>query len=196
MLDMYPQQLARGGLGDTWRRSHVSLEVCGTPGSWKKMNYELKPILDQALRWHASTINLKSTKIPDEWKKDFEEFQKQIGYRYMLRRFEYPPWVKANRMLPVKMWWFNAGVAPVYHEYRLMLRIGDAAVQVPVDLRTWLPGDAVYEGTLYVDGSLRPGTHKIAVAMLDPRTGQPAIRLAMEGRQPDGWYDLGSITVK
>ncbi len=196
MLDMYPQQIARGGLEDIWRRWPVSLEVCGTPGSWKQMNYELKPILDQALRWHASTINLKSTKIPDEWKKDFEQFQKQIGYRYMLRRFEYPAKVKANRMLPVKMWWFNAGVAPVYREHRLMMRIGDAAVQVPVDVRKWLPGDAVYEGTLYVDGSLPPGQHRIAVALVDPRTGRPAIRLAMEGRQPDGWYDLGAITVE
>jgi hypothetical protein len=196
MLDMYPQQIARGGLGDIWRRSPVSLEVCGTPGSWKKMNYELKPILDQALRWHASTINLKSTKIPDEWKKDFEQFQKQIGYRYMLRRFEYPAKVKANRMLPVKMWWFNAGVAPVYREYRLVLRIGELQVPVPVDVRKWLPGDAVYEGTLYVDGGLHPGQQKLSVALIDPRTGQPAIRLAMEGRQPDGWYDVGTLTVE
>jgi hypothetical protein len=32
--------------------------------------------------------------------------------------------------------------------------------------------------------------------MLDPRTGQPAIRFAIEGRQQDGWYGMGSLTVK
>ncbi len=83
---MYPQRIARGGLQDICWSSPVLLETCGTPGSWKNMKYELKRILDQALGWHASTINEKATKIPDESKKDFEEFQKQIGYRYMLRR--------------------------------------------------------------------------------------------------------------
>jgi hypothetical protein len=29
--------------------------------------------------------------------------------------------------------------------------------------------------------------------MLDPVTTQPAIRLAIEGRQEDGWYDLGDL---
>jgi len=45
------------------------------------------------------------------------------------------------------MWWLNAGVAPVYGEYVLALRVGDAVMRTPVDLRKWLPGDAVYEGS-------------------------------------------------
>jgi hypothetical protein len=32
--------------------------------------------------------------------------------------------------------------------------------------------------------------------MLDPRTGKPAIRLAIESGQPDGWYALGKIVVE
>ena len=42
-----------------------------------------------------------------------------------------------------------------------------------------------------------PGTRnlQLRVAMLDPSSGQPAIRLANEGRQPDGWYDMGTITI-
>jgi hypothetical protein len=34
------------------------------------------------------------------------------------------------------------------------------------------------------------------VALLDPRSEQPAIRLAIEGRQDDGWYDVGGISVE
>jgi hypothetical protein len=196
MLDIYPEQIARGGLEDVWRRSPVSLEVCGTPGAWKKWGFDLGPILEQALRWHATTINLKSTRIPDEWKPEFEEFQKRIGYRFILRRFECPASAKAGTMLPVKMWWFNAGVAPVYREYWLALRIGDSVVRVPVDVRKWLPGDAVFEGTLFVDYSITAGKHGLAVALLDPRTGEPAVRLAIEGRRPDGWYDIGTINIE
>jgi hypothetical protein len=33
------------------------------------------------------------------------------------------------------------------------------------------------------------------MALLDPHTRMPAIRLAIAGRQSDGWYDLGDISV-
>ena len=43
---------------------------------------------------------------------------------------------------------------------------------------------------------LKPGEYRLRVALLDRRTEQPAIRLAIEGRQPDGWYDVGGISIE
>lgn len=196
MLDMYPQQVARAGIGDVWRTAPVSLEVCWTPQHWKEWNFDLQYIFNQALQWHASTINLKSTRIPAEWKGAFDEFQKKIGYRYSLRRFEYPGKATAGRMAPLKIWWHNGGVSPVYSEYTPALRIGSQIVRLDSDPRKWLPGDAVTDQSIYIDPSLRAKTHKISVALLDPRTGAPAIKLANEGLQADGWYELGEITVE
>jgi hypothetical protein len=71
-----------------------------------------------------------------------------------------------------------------------------AEVRLPVDVRKWLPGDAVFDGTLYIPESLKPGSYRLRVALLDPRTGQPAIKLAIEGLQSDGWYDLAPIEVQ
>ena len=198
MLDLYPQQVVRAGIGDVWRRSPVSLETCGTPLSWKRWGYtdkQLQYIFDQALRWHATSINIKSTAIPEEWKPAFREFSKKIGYRYILRRLEYPSSAGAGTMIPVSMWWFNAGVAPVYGDYWLGLRIGGDVIRVPVDVRKWLPGDAVFDGPLYLPETIAPGKQRIQVALISARTGKPAIRLAIEGRQPDGWYDLGAIEI-
>jgi hypothetical protein len=200
MLDRYPESLAKGNLQDVWQRAPVSLESCGTPGSWFNGKYDLQYIFDQALRWHVSTVNIKSTPIPEAWKKAFEEFQKKVGYRFALRRLEYPQRVKAGRMLPVNMWWLNAGVAPVYTEYTLALELrgpaGSSLMKVPVDIRKWMPGDAVYEGSLFIDAKLAPGTYRLRIGILDPRTEEPAIRLAIEGRQVDGWYDVGEINVE
>ena len=198
MLDLYPQQVVRTGIQEVWRRSPVSLETCGTPLSWKQWNYtdaQLQSIFDQALRWHATSINLKSTRIPDDWKPAFREFEKKVGYRFILRRLEYPSTATAGSMMTVNMWWLNAGLAPIYGEYELAVRIDDAVTRVPVDIRKWLPGDAVFDGPLYVPANVKPGKHRLQLAMLSPRTGQPAIRLAIEGRRPDGWYDLGSIEI-
>jgi hypothetical protein len=203
MLDMYPQQVVRTGIQDAWQRSPVSLETCGTPLSWKKWSYkdsDLDYILAQALRWHATSINIKSTAIPPDWKARFEEFQKQIGYRFVLRRLEYPKAVRAGAMMPVGMWWLNAGIAPAYGDYHLAVRLespaGNAVIRTPADVRKWLPGDAVFDGTLYVPENLRPGEYRFLVGLLDSRTLEPAIRLAIEGRRPDGWYDLGAIAVR
>src|SRR5471030_1158368 len=79
MLDRYPQFIAEGNLQDVWQHGPVSLESCGTPGSWFQGKYDLQYIFNQALRWHVSTVNIKSTAIPEEWKKPFEEFQKKAG---------------------------------------------------------------------------------------------------------------------
>lgn len=202
MLDMYPQQVVRTGIQDAWQRSPVSLETCGTPLSWKKWGYterEVRYSMEQALRWHASTINIKSTAIPDDWKPLFEEFQKKLGYRFVLRKLEFPTAARRGHMMPVSMWWLNAGVAPVYRDYWLAieLRAGDQAqvIRLPVDVRKWLPGDAVYDGAVYVPDTLKPGAYRFRLALLDPRTQRPAVRLAIEGRQPDGWYDLGALEV-
>jgi len=200
MLDFYPQQIVRAGIQDVWERSPVSLETCWVPGGWKEKGYDLDYIIAQALRWHVSSVNIKSSAIPPEWKKAFDEFQNKMGYRFILRRLEYPKVVLAGTMQPVHMWWLNAGVAPVYRPYELAMELRSASsraeVRLPVDVRKWLPGDAVFDGTIYIPESLKPGSYRLCVALLDPRTGQPAIKLAIEGLQSDGWYDLAPIEVR
>jgi hypothetical protein len=200
MLDVYPQQIVRAGIQNIWQRSPVSLEACGVPGGWKQSGSDLDYILAQALRWHVSSVNIKSSAIPPEWKKSFDEFQKKMGYRFILRRLEYSKVVPAGTVQPLHMWWLNAGVAPVYRPYGLALSLrsdnGSTKIKLPVDVRKWLPGDAVFDGTIYIPESLKPGTYRLRVALLDLRTGRPAIKLAIEGLQPDGWYDLALIEVQ
>jgi uncharacterized protein DUF4832/glycosyl hydrolase family 42 (putative beta-galactosidase) len=196
MKDLYPQQIARGGLQDVWQTRPVALETCWVPEQWHQWNFPLKPILDQALRWHASTINIKSSRIPADWKTAFDEFQKQIGYRFVLKKLDYPSHVAPGSMAPVNMWWFNAGVAPVYRSYTLALAIGDTVIALDTDVRRWLPGDAVYENTIAVPRELAPGRYRLRVALLDPATRRPAIQLAITGRQADGWYQVGEIVVE
>ncbi len=69
-------------------------------------------------------------------------------------------------------------------------------IPVPADVRKWLPGDAVFDGTVYVPETLKPGPYRFRVALLGPQSEQPAIRLAIQGREPDGWYVVGSIVVE
>jgi hypothetical protein len=200
MLDIYPQQVVRTGIQDVWQHAPVSLETCGTPSTWKRDGFDVGYILDQALRWHISSLNVKSSPIPPEWKKQFEDFQRHMGYRFILRRLEYPATAKAGTSMPISMWWLNAGVAPVYRKYWLAVALQSekktAVLRIPADVTRWLPGDAVVDESLFIPKDLPPGTYRVCVSLLDPETSQPAIWLAIKGRQPDGWYSLGSVELK
>jgi hypothetical protein len=191
--------VVRAGIQDVWQKRPVSLEVCGTVSEWKRDHFDLNYILEQALRWHVTSVNLKSSPIPADWKATFETFQKQIGYRFLLRRLEYPKTVAAGSMMPIHTWWLNAGVAPAYTNYLLAVQLrsanGSAVINVPVDIRKWLPGDAVFDGSLFVPENLSAGTYDVRVAMLDPITRKPAVRFAIAGRDSDGWYSQGQIHV-
>jgi hypothetical protein len=199
MLDFYPQQVVRAGIQDVWQKRPVSLEVCGTVSEWKRDHFDLNYILEQALRWHVTSVNLKSSPIPEDWKAQFDIFQKKIGYRFLLRRLEFPKSVTAGSMMFIHMWWLNAGVAPPYSNYPLAVQLrsanASAVINVPVDVRKWLPGDAVFDGSLYVPEILAEGIYDFRVAMLDPRSGKPVVRFGIAGRDIDGWYSEGQIQV-
>lgn len=199
MLDFYPEQIARTHIGDVWRTAPVSMETCGVPESWFRQGWDVKYILSEALRWHISTLNVKSTAIPAAWKDDFDDFQRKMGYRFALRRAEWQQEVHPGAATGLTTWWVNEGVAPIYRPFILAFRFSSpnasAVVRTDADIRKWLPGDAVFEDPLFVPPDLAPGTYELSVALLDPISTQPGIRLAIEGRDADGWYALGKIRV-
>lgn len=147
-----------------------------------------------------SSLNVKSSAIPPDWKDRFDAFQRRMGYRLVLRRLEYATKVSRGTMTPVSMWWLNAGVAPPYTPFELALELrspsSSTVVRLPADVRTWLPGDALWDGRVFVPDTIAPGEYRVRLALLDPRTLAPAVRLAIEGREDDGWYGLGTMTVR
>jgi len=151
------------------------------------------------LRWHVSTINVKSSAIPKAWRSEFEDFERKMGYRFALRRAEWQDQVCAGGALHLKTWWVNEGVAPVYRPFVLAFRLSStghsAVIRTDADVRRWIPGDAVFEDPVFVPEDLPAADYEVSVALLDPVTLEPRIRLAIEGRGADGWYPLGTVHV-
>lgn len=199
MLDQYPEEIAETGIQDVWRSAPVSMETCGVPESWLRNGWDAHYILSEALRWHVSTINVKSSAIPQLWGKEFEDLERRMGYRFVLRRGEWRTQARAGEALHLKTWWVNEGVAPVYRPFVLAFRLSSPnqsrVIRTDTDMRKWIPGDAVFEDPVFVPSDLPAGEYQISVALLDPVTFSPAIQLAIEGRGRDGWYSLGKIRV-
>jgi hypothetical protein len=204
MQDVYPQDIIKSGMQDAWKKGHITLEICGTFARWKDTEgYDenvVRYIFDHALQWHISSFNAKSSPVPLEWQPLVDEWLKKMGYRFVLKKFTYPPEVHPQGKLAFTSWWVNRGVAPAYREFPLALRLkGPSRTEVlptAVDIRNWLPGDSLYDDAVFVPRDMPQGEYDLQIAIVDPLTRAPKVKLAIDGIQPDGWYPLGKIRVR
>ena len=198
-VDLYPEQIIRLGLQDAWKTRPVTMEVCWVMQHWKNNNWDVDYIIDQSLKWHISSFNGKSSAVPEEWRPQVDRWLKKMGYRFVLRKFTYPPVVRPNEKLAFTSWWENKGVAPCYREFPLALRLSNAqhtsVLATAADIRKWLPGDSLYDDAVFVPNGIPAGEYDLSIALLDSATQQPKVKLAIAGMEPDGWYKLGRITV-
>ncbi|MCW5979304.1 MAG: DUF4832 domain-containing protein [Bryobacteraceae bacterium] len=199
MQDYYPQGIVNFGMADAWKKAPVSFEVCWVMQHWKNKGWDVDYIIDQSLKWRISTFNGKSSAVPDEWWPSVNRWLKKMGYRFVLRKFTYPPEAPNNSKLAFTSWWENKGVAPCYKKFPLALRLrGSERTETLVtdaDITTWLPGDALYDSEVFVPFDTPAGTYELEIGLLDPETMKPKVKLAIAGMKEDGWYPLGPIKV-
>jgi hypothetical protein len=137
-----------------------------------------------------------------------------MGYRFVLRKFTYPATLNPNSELSFTSWWENKGVAPCYKKFPLALRLrgpqtrkrafggplkNDEKTEILVtkaDIRTWLPGDNLYDDTVLVPSNMPLGEYDLQIGILDPLSNKPKVKLAISGKQPDGWYYLGKLKIR
>ncbi|MEX2231371.1 MAG: DUF4832 domain-containing protein [Cyclobacteriaceae bacterium] len=204
MYDFYPQAIIEYGTKDAWQTAPISLEICGTFLRWRDQEHynmdQVKYIFDQSLKWHISSFNAKSSPVPPEWEPLVNDWLKKMGYRFVLRRFTYPQTIKRNSKLHFESWWENKGVAPCYQNFPLAIRLKNQKEQTifptSANIRTWLPGDNVYNDAITIPKDLKAGVYEIQLALTDPLTNKPKVLLAIEGKDMEGWYTMGKITVE
>jgi hypothetical protein len=200
MFDAYPEDIVNFGLQDAWQKGPVSLEACWVMQHWKNQNWDIDYIIDQSLKWHISSFNNKSSAVPEEWWPQVNRWLKKMGYRFVLRKFTYPSVVQPLGKLAFTTWWENKGVAPCYRRYPLALRLKGAArtvvLETDADIRSWLPGDIVYDDAVFIPADIPAGSYQIGLALLDPVTRLPKVKLAIAGMDSEGWYNLGEIRVQ
>ena len=208
MYDYYPQAIINFGMEDTWKKGHVSLEICGTFNTWKEREgytmEEVAYIFEQGLKWRMSSFNAKSAPVPEEWQPMVDEWIKQMGYRFVPRRISYPREVAAGGKLDFTTWWENKGVAPIYRQFPLAFRLrnvqSSTVLLTDVDIRDWMPGDNLYDDAVFIPHDTPPGEYELEMALVEPVRflgiePKPSIQLPIDGRTDDGWYRLGPMSV-
>lgn len=200
MQNLYPDNLAKSGAAEAWKRGPVAWESCWEMNKWVQENWDVRAIFDYALAHHGSYLNNKSARIPEGTRPEIERFLRKLGYRLVLRRLEHPQTVARASSLPLALDWDNVGVAPPYGRQRVAVRLTDArgktALVAPgTPITGWLPGRRRVAETVKIPRRLAPGRYALAIGVVEPATKAPAVRLAIAGRAGDGWYPLSHIEV-
>lgn len=200
MNDYYPQELIRTGMQEAWRRAPVTMEACWVMQHWKNQGWDIDHIIDESLKWHISSFNGKSSAVPADWWPQVNRWLKKMGYRFVLRKFSYAASVRGGGRLSFSSWWENKGVAPCYKKFPLALRLRDGSrrevLLTDADITSWLPGDNLFDGSVTIPTRLQPGQYELEMALVDPSTRVPKLKLAIAGRTAEGWYPLGNLHVR
>ena len=200
MIDYYPEKLIQLHLTDLWKTAPVSMESCWVMQTWLDRGWDIDYILDKAIQWHVSTFNNKSSAVPAALEPKVKAWLNRMGYRFVLERFTWTATVDRSRKLEFGALVTNKGDAPIYRPYQLALRIRGAQTEqifvTDAPLEQWLPGDSYYESAVFLPSGLADGAYQIDVALVDPGTRKPAVKMAIEGVAADGWYPMGAFELR
>lgn len=204
MTDVYHKDIIESGMGEVWKKAPVTMEICWTFLHWLE-NFKFDEetvewIFGEALKWHISSFNAKSSPVPDVYSPLVDKWLNKMGYRYAVRKVEYPSIVYRQAPLKLQTRWENIGVAPIYKDYifAVRLRNSENSIILPTDakLREWLPGDILHNQNLYIPYDAPLGKYRLEVGIVSPVSFEPRVKLAIEGKTDDGWYSIGEIEVK
>ncbi len=195
MQDYYPMNIENFDMHDAWKKGPVLFEACWHMNDWFLSGWDIGYIIEESLKWHISSYQSKQTTVPEPWKDAVAGWVRKMGYRFELRRAKAGT-EKEN--LKLELLWCNTGVAPCYNAWSIVVRLGNASGSqewtLDEDIRDWLPDeDRILKAELPV--RLPAGEYELSIGI---DTGVPELgrlNLAIEGRDENGMYLLGSVTV-
>lgn len=225
MQHRYPALIRTHKLEDAWQRGPIAFEPPHDVAEFVTRGWPLRTIFTYALALHGSSYSGKSAKLPEDprLREELERFLRRLGYRFVLEEVAHPARAGSGDRLAVRSRFRNVGSAPCYRPYRLAYRLVDAAGQRhvvvgPTTVRDWMPGSAPafledFARNVHEPPDLPPGppvtvndeiklpqdmatgecTLAIGIVGVDDET--PVLRLAIEGRDPEGWYPVGKLTL-
>ena len=108
---------------------------------------------------------------------------KSIGYRLRVSRSTFTGHTFSFTIV-------NDGIAPFYYPWPVVLCVSGTdnqqhLIQTGLDLRNVLP-----DSSILVECLLPEDVQQVAIGILDPMTNQPAVKLAMETPEENGWHIL------
>ena len=199
---LYEPNIASAHAQDAWKKGPINFETCWDIRRWVEEGWNLRYIMDWMLAHHVSGLTNKNAPVPSSAMAEVQRLLTKMGYRYVLRELRHQQKARAGNLVTLSMDWENIGVAPSYGRYVLAMQLRYVTGRVVAtqatqnSVKQWMPGPLAVDEELALPSPLAPGTYTIALALVDPSSGQPQIRLAISGRESSGWYPVSTITIE
>jgi hypothetical protein len=195
-----------------WRQDPIVAE-----GNWNydevvddKVHGTFDENLDVALEFHSNfahfyfdsaTYNRTIRERPEVIDRGLEPGG--LGYRLAPLSLSWVPSLPAGDLLVLRQGWVNRNVGRLYVRHPLKLYLTDAEgnekfseVDTSFDETRWVRGeDYSLISVFHLPRKLAPGIYELRIALADADTGNPAIKLGIEGVDPQLRYKVGEIQI-
>ena len=190
------------GINNTnWQKYPVYFEACTPPLSSLSLA-AVQQTCNWALSVHASVVEDQGEQISSQDLPYVKTMLMTLGYRFVLNNLSYPATAAAGQQMTLTMAWQNVGVAPTYRNDVLAVQIRNSSgtpvltSNTGIAVKNWLPGSVYHvTPTVTLPAGLAPGTYTVAIGIVDRATRKPVVQLAIQGRDANGWYPLGTVSV-
>lgn len=183
---------------DLWKQGPVALESYWWLGEWKRQGWDIDDYINITLNWHISAFNAKSLPIPYEWKPRIEYWLSKMGYHFRPVEVACPETVNAGETLTLDLLMENYGVAPIYRDTPLHVRLygeeGSYVYDTDINTRQWLPGIHGNTVSFQVPKDLPAGTYHVEIGIYSEDA--PLIYMCTDAVRNGSFYRVGSVWVK
>ena len=189
--------IRRAGRLDNWKRAPIGGEM--VPGAARKWvgDPQTRTMIDRS---HFSWVGPYCPALARKPNADeAARLVRQMGYQFRWTELQYPARIEKDQPVEVKLTGVNDGVAPFYKDWAVELALiadGGQVVsrnRLKTDVRSWLPGPFAVETS--AGFTVPPGRYALAIGIIDPMTGEPAIKFANSLEDKGGWTVLGPLEV-
>ena len=120
-----------------------------------------------------------------------------MGYHFTIDYFKYPEKASASDELEFELGMENTGVAPIYNEIPLKLRlineVAEYTFDTEVDIRKWLPGKHINTIKITLPGNIPVGKYQVQIGLVKEDT--PMIYLCTDAVRNGRFYRVAEIKV-
>lgn len=199
MEDFYPENICNFHMERAWEKAPIVFEACWHMNDWYLQGWDIDYIIEESLKWHISSFNSKGTTVPEAWMEKVKQWVNRMGYRFELRKFICDKVIEKEQKLHVSALWANMGVAPIYHNYPLVIRLknesGCHTLLSKVDIRSWLPDlDLLWEEEFVIPSRVKAGEYELLIGIETGIEEIGNVKLAITGEE-DGYYKMGNIII-
>lgn len=200
MLDFYPENIENFQMGDAWRDAPVVFEACWHMNDWYIEGWDIDYIIEESLKWHISSYNSKGTTVPEAWRESVERWVRRMGYRFEIQQMGWEPEAAPGESWKTELLVLNTGVAPCYRNYAPVVRLvgkeRTVDLKLDADIRSWMPDEEFFGSwDVKLPEDLEPGEYRVQLGFPTGLAQRPALMLAIENAQVDGYYEMGRVLV-